>query len=123
MIAATIAQALPEDTEPAEHEASARIEAFSRAYARWLTACAHLERIDSEDEKFLDAIFDEERAALRGLFLVPAASSATVWAKLAAFEIDLVKEHVAGPTKNSIVLLALGSIKADLMNLGIKGDI
>jgi hypothetical protein len=90
MIAATHAQALPEDTEPLS-EAGTRTEAFSRAYARWLTACVQLERPDSGDDAFVER---EERAALRELFLVPAACSETVWAKLAAFEIDLVKERL-----------------------------
>jgi hypothetical protein len=68
--------------------------------------------------------FTEERAALRELFLVPAFESEAVWAKLAAFETDLVKERIAGEAKDSVVLLGLGSIKADLMNLGIaRGDI
>ena len=117
------ATALPEATEPPpEHEASARIEAFSRAYARWLTACAQIERIDSEDEQFIKATFDEERAALRELFTVPATGSEAVWTKLAAFEVELVKERLVGESTDSILLLGLGSIKADLMNLGIKGD-
>jgi hypothetical protein len=118
------ARSLPEETEPLPvHENSARIEAFSRAYARWLTACAQLERLDSEDEQFINATFTEERSALRELFLIPAACTETVSAKLAAFEVDLVKERIVGEPRDSIVLLALGSIKADLINLGIKGDV
>jgi hypothetical protein len=123
MIAATSAQALPEETEPLS-EASARIEAFSGAHGRWLKACAQLEVPDSEDEEFVLGTFLEERAALRALFLAPAACSETVWAKLAAFEADLIRERIVGESKDSILLLGLGSIKADLMNLGIKeGDL
>jgi hypothetical protein len=122
MNAASRVQALPEDTEPLS-EASPRIEAFGRAYARWLKACAQIEQPDSEDDEFVKATFAEERAALRELFLVPAGCSETVWAKLAAFEVDLVKEQVVGTARDSILLLGLGSIKADLMNLGInEGD-
>jgi hypothetical protein len=66
-------------------------------------------------------MFFEERAALRELFLAPAACSETIWAKLAAFEADLIRERIVGESKDSILLLGLGSIKADLMNLGIKG--
>jgi hypothetical protein len=109
------ARTLPEDTE------FSRIQAFGRAYARWLRALAQLEVPDSEDEEFVLGTFLEERAALRELFLAPAACSETIWAKLAAFEVDLVKEWTAGPAKDSILLFALGSIKADLMNLGING--
>jgi hypothetical protein len=122
MIAATSAQALPEETEPLS-EATARIEAFSRAHVRWLKACAQLEIPDSDDDAFVKATFAEERAALRELFLAPAACSETIWAKLAAFEADLIRERIVGESKDSIFLLGLGSIKADLMNLGIKeGD-
>ena len=116
------ATALPEDTEPLS-EASARIQAFGRAYSRWLKACAQIEQPDSEDDEFVMGIFVEERAALRELFLAPAACSENIWAKLAAFEVDLVKERIVGPTKDCLLLLGLGSIKADLMNLGINtGD-
>jgi hypothetical protein len=95
---------------------------FSRAHVRWLKACAQLELPDSEDEEFVLGTFLEERAALRELFLVPAACSETIWAKLAALESDLVREQVVGPAKDSILLFGLGAIKADLMNLGVKGE-
>jgi hypothetical protein len=122
MTVTTEAQALPEETKPLS-EASARIQAFGRAYARWLTARAQLEDIHVEDEDAVDGMFLEERAALRALFLVPAAESEAVWAKLAAFEIDFVKDRIAGEARDCLLLFGLGSIKADLMNLGIKeGD-
>jgi hypothetical protein len=118
------ARTLPEATEPdAEHEDFARTQAFSRAYARWLTACAQIEVPDSDDDQFIKATFAEERSALRELFLAPAACSETIWSKLAAFEVDLAKELIVGLSKDPILLLGLGAIKADLMNLGIKGDI
>jgi hypothetical protein len=116
------ARTLPDEPEPFS-EVSARIQAFGSAYSRWLTACAQIEQPDSEDDEFVKATFTEERAALRELFLAPAACSETIWAKLAAFEVDLVKERIVGPTKDCLLLLGLGSIKADLMNLGINtGD-
>jgi hypothetical protein len=116
------ARALPDETEPAPiHEDFARIQTFGLAYARWLRALVQLEVPDSEDEEFVLGTFLEERAALRELFLAPAACSETIWAKLAAFEVDLVRERIAGPARDCILLLGLGSIKADLMNLGIKG--
>jgi hypothetical protein len=117
------ARTLPEATEPAPiHEDFARIEAFSRAHVRWLKACARLEIPDSDDDAFVKATSAEERAALRELFLAPAACSETIWAKLAAFEADLIRERIVGEARDSILLLGLGSIKADLMNLGIKGE-
>jgi hypothetical protein len=115
------ARTLPEETERLS-EASARMQAFGRAYARWLTACAQLEDLNTQDEDAVDGMFLEERTALRELFLVPASECEAVWAKLAAFEVDLVRERIAGEAKDSILMLGLGSIKADLMNLGIGGD-
>jgi hypothetical protein len=118
------ARTLPEATETdAAHENFARIQTFGLAYARWLRALAQLEVPDSEDEEVVMGTFVEERSALRELFLAPAACSETIWAKLAAFESDLVREQVVGPAKDSILLFGLGAIKADLMNLGIKGDV
>jgi hypothetical protein len=114
------ARTLPDETGPLS-EASARIQAFGRAYARWLTACAQLEAFDGEDEAAVDGMFVEERAALRELFLVPASEGEAVWAKLAAFEVDLVRERIAGQARDCVLLFGLGSIKADLMNLGIGG--
>jgi hypothetical protein len=108
-------------------EAAAHMESFSRALARWHRACAQLETLsdfDEDDEKSINGCFVEERSALRGLFLVPALDPEVVWTKLAAFEVELVKERIAGEPKDSVLLFGLGSIKADLMNLGIaRGDI
>jgi hypothetical protein len=115
------AKALPEEDDPLS-EIHARIEAGSRAYARWLRSFAQIENPHSEDDEFVKATFTEERAALRDLFLAPAAGVEAVWAKLAAFETDLVRERIVGERRDSVLLLGLGSIKADLMNLGIGGD-
>jgi hypothetical protein len=125
MNAATRVGAVPEATEPTAEpdEASARIPAFGRAYARWLKALAQAECPSSfTDDQFMKAAYAEESLALRELFSVPADCSETVWAKLAVFEIELVKEEVVGQPRYSILLLALASIKADLMNLGISGE-
>jgi hypothetical protein len=116
------ARTLPEATEPtAVHENWAHMQAFSRAYSRWLKARAQIEAPDSEDEDFVKGICDDEEAAQRELFLFPACCSETVWAKLAVFEDDLIKERIVGEARTSILLFALGSIKADLINLGIGG--
>ena len=118
------ARALPEATEPdAVHENCAAREAFSRAYARWLKARAQIEVPDADDDEFVQAIFAEERAAQRAMFLVRAVDVENVWSKLEVFEVDLAKELVVGQSKDSILLLALGSIKADLINLGIGGGL
>jgi hypothetical protein len=81
---------------------------------------AQIQDPQSEDEDLIGGLFGEERSALRELFLVPAACSEVVWAKLEAFESDLVRERVVGEAKDFILLLALGSIKADLINLALR---
>ena len=37
--------------------------------------------------------------------------------KFLAFEVVLADELVSGPRRDSVVMLALGSLKADLLNL------
>ena len=118
------AQALPEATEPAaEHEDYGDQEAFSQAYARWLRACAQIEDPGTDDEQIIKTFFDEERAAQRALFGMPAVCREDLWNKFEVFEVDLAREQVVGPHKDSILMLALGSIKADLMNLGVGEEV
>jgi hypothetical protein len=107
-------------TLPKEDEWS---DTFGRAYARWHRALAQLEHPDSNDEAFVTATFTEEREAIRGLFFTPANNPEIIWAKLAAFEHDLVLERIVGERVDSVILLGFGAIKADLMNLGIGGDL
>jgi hypothetical protein len=95
--------------------------AISRAYARWLKARAAIKADFPEDEKAVSALFDDERAAARELFSLPAVYSEDVWHKVEVFEIELMDEQVVGQPTNSVLLLGLGSIKTDLLRLGI-GD-
>jgi hypothetical protein len=96
---------------------------FSRTYARWLKARAAIRGDDyPEDEKAAAALFAEERAALRELFSLRARDEEEVWHKIGAFEVDLVDELVLGETMDAAALLALGSIKNDLINLGIGNE-
>jgi hypothetical protein len=60
------------------------------------------------------ALFDADRTALRELFSAPAAYAEDVWLKLGVFETELIDERVTGEPRDSVLLLALGSIKADL---------
>ena len=98
-------------------------QAFSQAYARWLRACAQIEDPGTDDEQIIKTFFDEERAAQRALFGMPAVCREDFWNKFEVFEVDLARELVVGPHKDSILMLALGSIKADLMNLGVGEEV
>jgi len=112
-----------EEAAVGDDEYCAHQQAFSRAYARWLRACAQIEDPGTDDEQIIKTFFDEERAAQRAVFLIPAVCREDLWNKLEVFEVDLAREQVVGPHKDSILMLALGSIKADLMNLGVGEEV
>ncbi len=105
------------EPELVEQDDFARMQAFSRAYARWLRARAALKGDDELPEG--PALFAEERAALRELFCSPALHLEDIWQKFEALEAELGDELVIGPTRDSVLPLALGSIKNDLHNLDL----
>jgi hypothetical protein len=57
--------------------------------------------------------------AERRLFTTPAASGEQIWDKLTAFEQILGEELAIGLRTDSILLLSLGSIKQDIINLDL----
>jgi hypothetical protein len=75
-----------------------------------------------EDEKAVTALFSADRTALRELFSLPAVCTEDIWLKFEVFEAELIDERVTGEARDSVVLLGLGSLKADLLNLGIGRD-
>jgi hypothetical protein len=85
-------------------------------------ARAHVESPDTDSEERINSYFAEEHSAQRALFLVPARATEIVWQKLEAFENILARELVVGHSRDCILMLALGSIKTDFINLGIGGD-
>jgi hypothetical protein len=96
------------------------MEAFSRAYARWLRARAAIKGADfPEDGGAAANLFAEERAALRELFSRPAAYSEDVFQKFEALEAEIADEGVIGRATDTVLPLALGSVKTDLLRLGI----
>lgn len=119
------ASPLPEDktTESelvakAERRAKDRYDAFALAHARWMMARSSLARPNKADEE-LDAALDEATAAERALMASPAADTCQFWDKFVAFEYILTDELLGGTSIHSIVQLALGSIRQDLINLDI----
>ena len=62
---------------------------------------------------------EAEASAERRLMTTPAAYPEHVWQKLEAFEHVLSNELTAGPRTELILLLALGSIKADFLNMDL----
>jgi hypothetical protein len=124
------ARTLPEDPEPAPsatpedrdlEKEVAEMDAFTRAYVGWLNARAALKGEFPEEEAAAQALYDDDRAALRQLFSLEATLRDEVWMKIEALESELIDESVIGRARHSLLLLGFGAIKADLVNLGIGG--
>jgi hypothetical protein len=89
---------------------------FSQTYFEWLAARARLKDTGiPEDEQ--PARFKAEIDAERRLFSTPATCAEGLWDKLTAFETILGEELTVGLRNESVLLLALGSIKQDIINL------
>jgi hypothetical protein len=69
---------------------------------------------DEQPERFRAASDAERR-----LFTTPSAYPDQVWQKLEAFEVILGDEIISGPRRDSVLLLALASIKQDIVNLDL----
>jgi hypothetical protein len=90
--------------------------AFAQAYCAWLAAKAGLEDPDITDDEQPER-WRAQSEAERRLFTTPAASGEQVWDKLTAFEQILGEEMTVGLRKESVLVLAVGSIKQDIINL------
>jgi hypothetical protein len=110
----------------AEAEAAAKAEApkleasqaFAEAYYAWLAAKAGDENPSVEDEEAERFSFALP-VAERRLMLTPPAYPDQLWQKLEAFESILGDEIMSGPRRDSVIMLALASIKQDIVNLGL----
>jgi hypothetical protein len=91
-------------------------EAFVKAHFDWLRAVASIKDPEATDEE-MEERFAAETEAERHLFITAAAYPEQVWQKLEAFEGVLHDELVSGQRNNGVLLLALGSIKQDMLNL------
>jgi hypothetical protein len=108
-----------EDAEEASRKAkSAEAERFDRAYYAWLTAKAAIEE-PSMNEDLAPERFKVEAEAERRFMTMPAVYGHQFWTKFQAFEEIFSKELVAGPRTESILILALGAIKQDIINLDL----
>lgn len=113
--------AIPDDyasSEVDELEAQAD-KVFTRAYSDWLKAKAEVQDQWVEDDEVMAARLDVEQEAERRLMATPAAYPDQVWEKLEAFEAILGDELRSGSRRYSVLMLALGCIKQDIVNLEI----
>jgi hypothetical protein len=107
-----------EAEKDAEKAKYADAERFDRAYYAWLTAKAAIEE-PAMDDDLAPERFKVEAEAERRFMTMPAVYGHQVWTKFQAFEEIFSKELVAGPRTESILFIALGSIKQDIINLDL----
>jgi hypothetical protein len=105
------------DAEKAEEDKRWEVsQAFTSAYHAWLAARAGIEEPDVAEEEQPER-YRAQSEAERRLFTTPAVSGEQVWDKLTAFEQILGEELTIGLRKESVLVLAVGSIKQDIINL------
>jgi hypothetical protein len=92
--------------------------AFAQAYHALLAANAGLEDPDITDEEQPER-WRVQSEAERRLFTTPSVHPYQVWQKLEAFETILSEELTSGSRTDSILVLALASIKQDIVNLDL----
>jgi hypothetical protein len=90
--------------------------AFAQAYHAWLVAKADTENPSVEEEEA--ERFSAALPAAEGrLMVTPSAYPDQLWQKLEAFEVILGEEIMIGPRRDSVILVALASIKQDMVNM------
>jgi hypothetical protein len=98
----------------------AKRELFDRLYARWLECRASLAAWrDDDSDALMDAKQDALDEAAREFLAMPAFIDWMIWKKWEVLEFDLNEDVLAGKHADNRTVVALASIKADLMSLGI----
>jgi hypothetical protein len=98
----------------------AKRELFDRLYARWLECRASLAAWhDDDSDASMDAKQDALDEAAREFLAMPAFLDWMIWKKWEVLEFDLNEDVLAGKHADNRTVVALASIKADLMSLGI----
>jgi hypothetical protein len=92
--------------------------AFAQALHAWLAAKAGLEEPAIAEEEQAGR-FRAESDAGRCLFTTPAVYPDQLWQKLEAFEALLSDELMSGLRRDSVLLLAVASIKQDILNMDL----
>ena len=93
--------------------------AFAQAFHAWLAARAGIEDPSLLEGEEQDERFRANSDAQWRLSTTPSAYPDQFWQKLEAFEVLLGDEMMGGQRRDSILLLALGSIKQDIINLDL----
>jgi hypothetical protein len=92
---------------------------FAEAYHAWLVAKADDENPSVEDEEQAERFCFALPVAERRLMVTPPAYPDQLWQKVEAFEAILSDEIIKGPRRDSVIMIAVASIKQDIINLGL----
>jgi hypothetical protein len=93
--------------------------AFAQAFHAWLAARAGIEDPSLLEGEEQDERFRANSEAERHLFTTPSVYPDQLWQKLEAFESLLNNELMSGQRRDSVLLLAFGSVKQDIVNLDL----
>jgi hypothetical protein len=107
-----------EADERAEKRKQADAMRFEAHYHVWLQCKADKQQPEQVDEQQNERC-KVEAIAERAFFTVPSVYPDHVWLKIEAFEQVLSHELTIGQRTDSILLLALGAIKQDIINLDL----
>jgi hypothetical protein len=119
----TTATAPPDDPGGATLKEIAYREKFDAAYSEWLAARADIYAAREDDgDEAADKRFARERAAELALVSMPAPSGygGAVQQKFELLESMVATDYEAGEPAYPLVVLAVASIKADLLAFGFK---
>jgi hypothetical protein len=109
-------------------EASAEMkgakERFDAAHREWLCARADMAARHEDDntEEAEQRRYHRELDAMRALAAVQAPHAGGVWEKWAFVEYLIQFDIEAGQSKYPLVIVALASLKADVLSIGLKRD-
>jgi hypothetical protein len=111
-----------EDTGAISPKLRAAMDRFDAAYAEWLVARADLaaQHQDGDSEAAEQRRADRESAAELALATTPAPHASAVWQKWAFVEHYVASDLDAGESIYPLVVVALASLRADIMVLGLK---
>jgi hypothetical protein len=100
-------------------EEIAKTDAFLALYSKWLAARAVCEDpAQPDDAESEGRHYDAREEAARQLLVAPAPLPWAAWLKWEVFELALDSDYRTGIHNNARTVLALATIKADLMRFG-----
>ena len=116
------ARTLPEEETDAKADNADDRHEVDVAYYEWLLARAALEQAGDCSDVEGDRRLARRHAAEVALMAAPAAYPDGIWFKFELVESLVSEERIAGAAGYPLHLLALASLKADLISIGLRRD-